>query len=154
MNPNPRTVAKYAYKILTEAVELAQDYRIAEDQLTGTLVKELDLALQLGSTYQAGKDYFYFSPSGLKGAAFAWNKAGNAAVFRNSTSGGIYYLVIVTMGVAPQFGEDAVLLAQGKSGASNDVFFEWIAKSLQEAASNQRRMLGGPGLGSHATPSI
>jgi hypothetical protein len=148
------------YQIVEYAAELAQDYRVQQDKISGPLVRELNSLLRIDKTSATeGKDYFYFSAHGLKGAAFAWNKAGNAIAFRIKSStpdaiasiGRTYYLVTMfPLVIQPADGLIEVL-AHARSGRDNDVFFTAVLNDLNETAGRMKSMTN-PSRGLYMTP--
>jgi hypothetical protein len=148
------------YKIFTEAMELVEDYRVKDDKLYGHIVRELDALLQIDDSASEGSDYLYFSLHGLKGASFAWNKAGNAIVFKIKSAdangngmsyvGRTYYLVTMSP-IVIRPSEAIEILAHARSGKDNDKFFSALANDINETTRRLQRMVH-PSRRVHLTP--
>ncbi len=145
------------YEVFEKAVELAQEYRIQQDKLSGPIVAELDTLLNMDDSVKEGSDYFYFSIHGLKGASFAWQKTGNACSFRVISAdehgngqayvGRTYYLV--TMKPVVIMPSAAIeVLAHARSGANNDKFFTSVLNDMKETSDRMKQMQN-PGPGQH-----
>lgn len=144
------------YQVFSKAAELAQDYRVKEDKLSGQIVRELDALLQIDGSATEGKDYLYFSVHGLKGAAFAWNKAGNAMAFKinsgdssrngSSYAGRTFYLVTM-FPIVIRPSSNVEILAHARSGKDNQKFFTAIFNGMMETSARMKTMRNpGPGL--------
>lgn len=137
------------YQVFENAVELAQDYRVQQDKQSGPIVRELDSLLRIDKTQAVeGKDYLYFSIHGLKGASFAWNKAGNALAFKvkasadksSACAGRTYYLVTMFPIVIQPLPEQIEILAHARSNSDNDTFFTSVLNDMNETAGRIKKM--------------
>lgn len=148
------------YQIFSGAMELVEDYRVKEDKLSGHVVRELDCLLQIDGHASEGVDYLYFSIHGLKGASFAWNKAGNAIVFKvksadangngSSYVGRTYYLVTM-FPIVIRPAAELEILAHARSGKDNDKFFCAIQNDITETSRRLKQMVN-PAKGVYLTP--